>query len=492
MFPQLRTSQGEVRGDLPPVAFHNTLSGETEVFVPLMEGVVKMYNCGPTVYSKQHIGNLRSYVFADTLYRLLSYWGYSVKQVINITDVGHTVADADEGEDKMEMAARTTGKGTQEIAKEYTDLWFADLDALGIDRSHIIFSPATEYIQEQIVLIQTLEEKGYTYRGKKGVYFDTARFPGYGKLGNIALEGLQEGARVEADPEKHSPHDFFLWKFAESGVKREQEWESPWGVGFPGWHIECTAMIFRLLGKQIDIHTGGIDHIPVHHNNEIAQAEAASGKKYVNYWMHNAHAMVDGKKISKSLGNSVYLSDLADKGISPLALRYWYLTAHYRTQVNFTWEAVEGAAAALGRLKKMMAEWAAATENAPDAAVPDPTFMRDFLEIIAYDVDTPKALALVWVFVKNDAVSGAVKYATLLEADKLLGLDLAGAQKEIIKAPLTSTSHELPVAVRALIVQRDAARTNGDFARSDELRKEIAQHGYIVTDTPGGSQLSKA
>ena len=489
MFPQLRTSQGVVRQDLPPVAFHNTLSGETEVFVPLMEGVVKMYNCGPTVYSRQHIGNIRPYVFADTLYRILSYWGYEVKQVINITDVGHLASDADEGEDKMEAAAKKAGKPAQEIAKEYTDLWFADLDALGIDRSHIIFSPATEYIQEQIVLIQTLEEKGYTYRGEKGVYFDTTRFPGYGKLGNIALEGLQEGTRVEADPEKHSPHDFFLWKFAEPGVKREQEWESPWGVGFPGWHIECTAMIFRLLGKQIDIHTGGIDHIPVHHNNEIAQAEAASGKKYVDYWMHNAHAMVDGKKISKSLGNSVYLSDLANKGISPLALRYWYLTAHYRTQVNFTWEAVEGAAAALGRLKKMMAEWAPPAEEMP--ATPDPEFMRDFLELIAYDVDTPKALALVWVFVKNDAVSGAVKYATLLEADKLLGLDLAGVKKEVAKAPIAGNSSELPVAVRALIVQRDAARTAGDFARADELRKEIAQHGYIITDTPGGSQLSR-
>jgi len=489
MFSQLRTTQTvAVRRDLPPLSFHNTLSSKTEVFVPLSDNVVKMYNCGPTVYSLQHIGNLRAYLFADTLHRLLSYWGYEVKQVINITDVGHLASDADEGEDKIETAAKKTGRHAQDIVREYTDAWFADLDAFNIDRSKIIFSPATEYIQEQIALVLTLEEKGYTYSGTKGVYFDTSCFHDYGKLGNIALEGLKEGARVETDPEKRHPSDFFLWKFAETGVKREQEWESPWGVGFPGWHIECTAMIFRLLGKQIDIHTGGIDHIPVHHNNEIAQAEAVTGKQYVKYWMHCAHIMIDGKKISKSLGNSVYLSDIVKHDISPLALRYWFLTAHYRTQTNFTWEAVEGASTALSRLKSAIASFKPSEEEAPTQ---HPTFMRNFIEAISNDVDTPKAIALMWEFVKDDAISTPVKYATLLEADSLLGLDLANVLKVGEKAPLTGNSEELPKKIRTLVEKREVARAEGDFAGADVLREKISKQGYSIVDTPTGATLSK-
>ncbi len=488
MFLQSRTNlaTAAVRRNFPPLSFHNTLSDKTEVFESLSDNVVKMYNCGPTVYSRQHIGHLRAYLCADTLYRMLTYWGYEIKQVINITDVGHLVGDGDEGEDKIEMAAKKTGRHAQEIVREYTDAWFADLDAFNIDRSHITFSPATEYIHEQIILIQTLEEKGYTYTGTKGIYFDTSRFKDYGKLGNIALEGLQEGARVEADPDKHSPHDFFLWKFAEPGVKREQEWESPWGVGFPGWHIECTAMIFRLLGKQIDIHTGGIDHIPVHHNNEIAQAEAVTGKQYVKYWMHFAHVMIDGEKISKSLGNGIYLSDVSDHKISPLALRYWFMTAHYRTQMNFTWEAVEGAATALNRLKDTVAELKINSE--PDTQ-PHPTFMRNFLETISNDVDTPKAIALLWDFAKDSAVSAPVKYATLIETDKILGLDLENAQKTAEEVLFSADSDELPEKVRTLLTKRETARTEKDFALADKLRNEITQKGYTIIDTPEGAKL---
>lgn len=460
---------------------HNTLSGELEEF-KTSSRTVKMYNCGPTVYDRQHIGNLRPYVFADTLRRTLGVWSYKVDQVVNITDVGHLVSDADEGEDKMEKSAKASGRSAQEIAQEITAGWFEDLDALGIDRAQIRFPRATEYIREQVALVQTLFQKGYAYQTSDGIYFDTEKFAGYGKLGGIELSGQQAGARVEENKEKKNPHDFALWKLSPKGEKRQQEWDSPWGVGFPGWHLECTAMIFTLLGKQIDIHTGGIDHIPVHHNNEIAQAEALTRKTYARYWMHNEFITIEGKKVSKSLGNTVYLSQVADRGLSPRALRYLYLTAHYRSPINFTWEALEGADAALGRLRRLFLEL-------PPSNMPaDAAFMRDFHAALAHDLDTPRALARVWELVKDPGVSPAVKRVSLAQADKALGLGLGiqGPRAKLAVLP----QEALPTEVQQLVTEREQARQNKDFAAADTLRDSIEQLGYVVKDTPEGPRIS--
>ena len=331
----------------------NTLSGEKEEFVPIVPGLVTMYNCGPTVYNKVHIGNLRAYVFADTLRRVFEYNDYDVKQVINITDVGHLTDDedlSDRGEDKIEKSARAQGKSAQEIARAITKAFFNDLKSLNVEMDDITFPRATEYIKEQIAFIKTLEQKGYTYRTSDGIYFDTSLFKDYGKLGNIDIKGLQEGARIGKNSERKNITDFALWKFSKKDEKRQQEWDSPWGVGFPGWHIECSAMSRALLGAHFDVHTGGIDHIPIHHNNEIAQSVCATNKKFVNYWLHSAHLMLNGEKISKSLGNVLFLEDLHAKGFTSSMYRYWLLTAHYSTQVNFTWEALDAARTAFTNL----------------------------------------------------------------------------------------------------------------------------------------------
>ena len=455
---------------MPVLRLRNTLSGELEVFEPV-NGAVKMYNCGPTVYDRQHIGNLRGAVLANTLKRTLEAWGYKVSHVSNITDVGHLVSDADEGEDKMEAAAKKIGKHTQEIAEEITQLYFADLDELGIDRKVMRFPRAAQYIAEQIALVKTLLQKGYAYKISDGVYFDTSKSPGYGKLGGISLSGQQAGARVEENKEKKNPHDFALWKLSKQSEKREQEWQSPWGIGFPGWHLECTAIIFKLLGKQIDIHIGGEDLVPIHHNNEIAQAEAVTGKQFVRYWLHNAFITIEGKKVSKSLGNTIYLTQLADRGISPRALRYLYLTAHYRTPMNFTWDSAEGAGAALGRLSRAYLEMRAGKA--------DEVFLKEFYTAIANDLDTPKALAMVWENIKT------LNKATLAKADKILGLGLT----EVKPRSKLEVKKEIPEEVQKLVAEREAARSAKDFARSDALRSQIEAAGFEVKDTPDGPSL---
>jgi cysteinyl-tRNA synthetase len=465
--------------NLPELRVRNTLSGELEAFEPI-NGTVRMYNCGPTVYDRQHIGNLRPYVFADVLRRTLESWGYKVSQVINITDVGHLVSDADEGEDKMEKSAKARGKHAQDIAKEVTEWWFEDLDAIGVDRRRIQFPRATEYIGEQIALVKALMQKGYAYQIADGVYFDTAKFSGYGKLGGVSLSGQVAGARVEENKDKKSPHDFALWKFSKAGEQREQEWESPWGKGFPGWHLECTAMIFKLLGKQIDIHTGGVDHIPVHHNNEIAQAESVTGKQYVRYWMHNEFITIEGKKVSKSLGNTIYLSQLVDRGLSARSLRYLYLTAHYRSPMNFTWESIEGADQAFKRLTRSYLEM-------PKGGTADEGFLKDFYAALANDLDTPAALARVWELMKDQNVSPADKKASLAEADKVLGLGLAAARPQSKLA----VKQEIPEEVVKLLSERETARQNKDFAKADELRGQIEAAGFELKDTPEGPVVSK-
>ncbi len=470
---------GTLQAGLPPLQLHNTLSGKLEVFTSLVPGQVKMYNCGPTAYDRQTVGNLLPPVIFNVLRNTLEYWGYEVRQVNNITDVGHLTSDADEGEDKMSRGLAREGvpltlENMRLLAEKYAAAYFEDIQALGIPLEKIAFPRASDYIPEDVALVETLVEKGYAYVAADGVYFDVSRFPSYGKLGAIDLAGLREGARTGTHAGKHTPFDFALWKF-----DPHVGWESPWGRGFPGWHIECSAMIFKLLGRQIDIHTGGIEHIPVHHNNEIAQAEAASGKKFVQYWLHNSHITIEGAKISKSQGNVAYLSDITNRGLSAPSLRYWFLTAHYRTQANFTWDALEGAAAALRRLTKIFQE----LPPAPDA-LPDPPFMHEFLGHIANDLDTPQALARIWDLVRNQTLPPEVKRASLLEADAILGLKFAAMPVEAY-IPL----EEVPEHIQTLLEQRERARAEKDYSASDAIRDRLKSAGFDVSDTPDGQKL---
>jgi cysteinyl-tRNA synthetase len=486
----VEVTMNQVKNKKKPIILQNTLTGKKEEFTPRKENVVTMYNCGPTVYNYAHIGNLRAYVFADTLKRMFAYNGYDIKQVINITDVGHLTSDADEGEDKIETGAKREGLKVKNIIKRYTDAFMDDMEKLNIDIAKINFPKATEHIPEQIAFIQTLDEKGYTYKTSDGIYFDTSLRPDYGKLGNIDTKGLKEGARVEENKEKKNPADFALWKFSKPDEKREQEWDSPWGVGFPGWHIECSAMSMKHLGKQIDVHTGGIDHIPIHHNNEIAQTESVTGKQFVNYWMHHEHVMIEGQKIAKSTGNTVLLRNVIDRGFSPLSLRYWFLTAHYRTQSNFTWEALEGAQTALFKLHKHFVE----DYGAKDGAV-NKEYENKFHEFVNDDLDIPKAIALMWDLVKDDTVPKEDKRSTLLAFDKVLGLGLDHSNKKLVT--LLSGRGEkleigkLPKTIKKLVDEREEARKNKDFEKADELRDKLKEKGYEIEDREGGPEVTK-
>ncbi len=472
--------------NLPTLKFYNTLSGLVDEFEPLGGRAVKMYNCGPTVYDRQHIGNMFSVVLGNTIRRTLEAWGYKVNQVINITDFGHLSSDADDGDDKMTIGLKREGlaptlANMRKLAEKYTELYLEDIALLGVPVAKITFPRASDYIPEQVALIKTLMQKGYAYETSDSVYYDISRFKDYGKLGNIKLDTLQEGARVEVNKEKRNPQDFVLWKF-----DKKIGWQSPWGKGFPGWHIECTAMIFKLLGKQIDIHTGGIEHIPIHHNNEIAQAEAATGKPFVKYWLHNAHITVEGKKISKSLGNTVYLHNIVDKGYNPRALRYWFLTGHYRTPMNFTWEAIEGADQALKRLTRAYLE---AEINSSDERLVTrrrserEEFMKAFYTAIANDLGTAQALALVWDNLKT------LDQATLKKVDRVLGLGFS-EERETSKLAVLKGS-DLPEEIQNALDEREAARKNKDFARADELRKQVEEAGYVLKDTPDGPKVTR-
>ncbi|MEK7612882.1 MAG: cysteine--tRNA ligase [Patescibacteria group bacterium] len=460
--------------NLPSLRFKNTLSGNLEEFSPL-NTIVKLYSCGPTAYDEQHIGNLFPPVVANVLRRALEVWGYHTQEVNNITDFGH-ISEDEASEDKMTKGLQREGKALtlknmRALAEKYAELFFADLPPLGINTKKVSYPRASDFIDEQIALIQTLEQKSFAYRTSDGVYFDVLKFEGYGRLGGIDLSSLKAGARVEENPEKRSPYDFALWK-------RDQKlgWKSPWGLGFPGWHTECVAMIFKLLGKQIDIHMGGSDLIPIHHNNEIAQAEAATGKQFVRYWIHNAHITVEGKKISKSIGNTIYLHNLVDRGIAPRSLRYWFLTGHYRTPMNFTWEAIDGANIALKRLSRIF------YEELPKGGAPDQKFLEKFYATIADDLNTPQALALVWELVKDASVSPADKRASIAHADKILGLLEVRAQKEVTV---------LPEEVKRLATEREAARLGKNYAKADTLRKQIETLGFELTDTPEGPKITK-
>ncbi len=481
---QKEPNKHEPRGS---VVLFNTKTKKKELFGALTPPKVRMYNCGPTVYAGAHIGNLRSYVFADTLRRTLIEAGFEVDQVINITDVGHLTSNGDEGADKMEEGAKLAGLQTQAIAAKYTAQFLDDITSLNIEAEDVSFPRATDHIPEQIALIKTLEEKGYTYKTNDGIYFDSSLFKHYGALGGIDLQGLKEGARVEKNIEKKHPTDFALWKFSPADSKRQQEWPSPWGIGFPGWHIECSAMSMKYLGPTLDIHTGGIDHIPIHHNNEIAQSEAATGRTYARFWMHNEHLMIEGRKISKSLGNTVALSQIKDKNISPLAYRYFLLTGHYRTQMNFTWEALEGSSVALFRLRKYFVEKLSSSKG----GTPDEKILAEFRERMNDDLDSPRAISLLWETVKNEKLKPNVKRETLLVMDKWLGLGLLESNDIIEDMQLyDDTDPSLPEEIRDLLLKRMTARKNKNWTEADQFRASLNEKGYEVTDTDKTQRVS--
>lgn len=469
----------------------DTLTNEKRVFsLPDYKNTVRMYNCGPTVYGPQHIGNLSMFVFTDILRRVLEYNGFKVKQVINFTDFGHLTSDADEGEDKMTKGLHrekmpVTLENMKRLGEKYASAFLADIRSLNIDTNSIIFPRASDYIDAQIAMIKTLEEKGYTYRGMGGVYFNTAKFPDYGKLGNINVENLKEGARIGVISEKQNPTDFLLWKSNE-----KIGWDSPWGKGFPGWHIECSAMIRAVLGEQIDIHTGGIEHIPVHHNNEIAQSESATGKKpLARFWLHREHIKIEGTKIAKSEGNTIYLSDVVQRGYHPLALRYLFLTAHYRTPSHFSWDTLEASQKAMLRLRSFV-------EEADEGGAVPQDFRARWHERFNDDLDTPGALATVWEMTKDGSLSPSEIRAGILDADRVFGLgfEKKDPYAEKVREELYGKEillEDLAENIRSIIKKRELARDKKDWQRADALRKKLRDEGYEVEDRPEGPRIIK-
>lgn len=459
------------------IKFYNTLSREKEEFKPVGKEVT-MYSCGPTVYSYAHIGNLRTYVFMDEVRRVLRYNGYKLKGVMNITDVGHLLSDGDEGEDKMEKASREQKKTPWEIADYYTGVFMKDIALLNIGKPEII-AKATDHISDMIEYVEKLVEKGYGYETSDGIYFDIGKFPGYGKLSRLNLDDQIAGARVEVNTEKRHPADFALWKKA--APEHIMQWQSPWGMGYPGWHIECSTMSRKYLGSLIDIHTGGVDHIPVHHENEIAQSESLEGAKTVNTWMHGEFMLVDGGKMSKSLGNTYTLAQLAEKGYEPLSFRYFCLNTHYRKKLNFTFEGMDAAQTAYRRLL------AALYEHKNSAATTDPEkierYKNGFTDAVNDDVNLPMAMGVLWTMVKEPASVDV--YNTALEFDKVLGLGLDKARPE------EKPEVEVPAEIRDIAEQRKAARAAKNWAESDRLRDVLAEKGYAVIDSKDGYKLEK-
>lgn len=449
----------------------NTLSRKVEEFKPINPPNVGMYACGPTVYDFQHIGHMRRYVGDDILVRTLKYNGFDVKHVMNITDVGHLTSDADTGEDKMEKGALEQKLSVWDLAKKFEKQFFQSMDALNIVRPKVVVH-ATDAIEDQIELVKILEEKGFTYKTPDGIYFDSSKFKKYGELTGQSSKDLKAGVRVDMGEKKH-PTDFALWKFS-GEAKRQMEWNSPWGKGFPGWHIECSAMSMKALGPTFDIHTGGIDHIPVHHTNEIAQSEAASGKKFVNYWIHHAFLLVEGQKMSKSLGNYITVQDIEKKGFDPLVLRYLYLQTHYKQEMNFTWDALEGAKKGLDRLRLVISEY-----EQPKIGCAE--FEERFEAAINNDLNMPEALAIVWELVHSD-YPGHAKAESLLKFDKVLGFNLAQIKRSALKVH----NEGIPGDIQELVEEREKLRKEKRFHLADQMRNKIKKLGYEVHDIEDG------
>ena len=451
------------------IFLYNTLTRKLEAFHPIKPKQVSMYACGPTVYWFAHIGNLRAYVFSDVLRRTLRADGFDVTLIMNITDVGHLTDDADNGEDKMLVAMRREGKTAYEIAKFYEKAFYRDLERLNIEPA-TKFVRATDHIDDQVKMIQQIEKNGFTYQTSDGVYFDTSKLEDYGRLSGQKLEDKKAGARIEVGEKRHAA-DFALWKFSPVDSKREMEWKSPWGVGFPGWHIECSAMSRKYLGVPFDIHTGGIDHIPVHHENELAQTEAADGVLEANTWMHSEFVTVDGGKMSKSLGNIYTIDDLVKRGYDPIAYRYFALGAHYRTKLNFTFEALEAAQNAFSRLRETVRTW-----DAP-GKIGCAEYEKKFAEAMDDDLNTPKALAVVWDLVSDANLSTSAKATTLLRFNKVLGLGLEAFVGKLVA---------VPDEILSIVEAREQARTKKELKESDRLRDEMQANGFLVEDTPHG------
>ena len=481
------------------IFLHNTLTGKKEIFKPLRSDEVGVYSCGPTVYWNQHIGHMYAYVQWDCLVRSLNYLGHKTKWVMNLTDVGHLTSDEDLGEDKMEKGAAREGLSVWQIADKYIAQFRESLALLNIKTPDILCR-ATEHIPDQIELIKKIEKNGFAYTTKTGLVFDTDKFPGYAEFAHLHLEKQDAGNRVTVDEEKKKPWDFLLW--ITNQPNHIMKWESPWGVGFPGWHIECTAMSAKYLGERFDIHTGGKEHIPIHHTNEIAQAYGAFGHQTANYWLHNEWMLFAGEKISKSLGNSILVSDLVAKGFDPLSLRYLIMTTHYKTGLNFTWESLEAAQKAYFKLCDFV-QSIAEKISTPEMSESDTTqseiftkYKQQFSESIADDLNLAKGIGLIWQIIKAKDIYDKIKLALILDFDKVLGLKLdqakprqnATSAKEILNDPAISAEER---KVAELVSARDNARSEKNWPLSDQLRAEIESFGFEVSDTPTGTKITR-
>ena len=456
---------------------HNSLTNKIEDFKPLNPDIVTMYACGPTVYDYVQIGNWRTYTLGDFIYRILKFSDYKVKYIMNLTDVGHltgdNLGDADIGDDRIEIAAEKEGRSARDISNFYIDDFLRGYDKLNLLKP-AKFTRATDYIQDQINLIKELEKNGYTYKTSDGIYFDTSRFKRYGQLSNQTEESIREGARVEPNPEKKHPSDFALWKFSPTDKIRWQEWDSPWGVGFPGWHIECSAMSMKELGETLDIHIGGEDLRTIHHQNEIAQSESVTGEKFVEYWVHGAFLLVDGGRMGKSLGNAYTIEDLETKNFDPISLRYFYMTAHYRSPLNFTWEALQNVQNSLKKLYDIVGGY----KESKDAQI-DERYLEKFTDSINDDINMPRAIAVLWEMLKAD-IDESVKITTLLRIDEVLGLNIENY-----------VGFEIPKKILDLVRVRQEYRKAGIWDKADYIRKEIAQLGYIVEDNGNGYKIKR-
>jgi cysteinyl-tRNA synthetase len=495
----------------------NTLGREMQDFVPITPGYVGFYGCGPTVYNYAHIGNLRAYVFLDTLDRTLTYLGYDKKHVMNITDIGHLTGDADAGEDKMLKTAQEKHESVLEVAKFYTDAFFKDLDALNIIRPDVVCK-ATDHVQEMIELIKRIEANGHTYMAGGNLYYDVTTFPHYGDLANININDLKAGARIEVDQNKRSPYDFVLWFTKSKFENQALTWESPWGRGYPGWHIECSAMSMKYLGEHFDIHTGGIDHIPIHHTNEIAQSEGATGKKWVNYWLHNEFLVIaknkeaadagEGAKMSKSSGNFLTLQTLIDKGYDALDYRFFLLGGHYRKQIYFSYDAMDSAkqarAALVQRIAKLADNAAALSlgktyakgeaANVSGLSAKAQQYLSDFRAALENDLSTPVAMSQLQSAVKDTSLEPKEALEVIRRMDSVVGLRLMDSAAKLLESKATAssagtTAHEgdpEAAAIDALVAERTAAKKAKNFARADEIRKTLADKGITITDSPTG------
>lgn len=463
------------------ITLFNTLTRKKEVFKPIVAGSVSLYTCGPTVYNFAHIGNLRTYLFEDILKRVLLFNGLSVRHVMNITDVGHLTNDSDSGEEKMELASKRENKSAWQIAEMYTKAFQSDLERLHILPPNI-WCKATDHIKDQIELVQKLEKKGFTYSiPNDGIYYDTSKFKDYGKMAKLDIEGLKAGARIELAEGKRNVTDFALWKFSPKGEKRQMEWDSPWGIGFPGWHIECSAMSMAHLGDHFDIHCGGIDHIPIHHTNEIAQTEAITGKKWVNVWMHGEFLLLDKGKMAKTGDHFITLQSLLDKGYDALDYRYFVLGAHYRSKLNFSWESLDAAKIAWGKLKERVKAFR--TSHTTKSSASFEKHKKEFADAINDDLNMPIALSVMWAVVKDETLGSHERLQLLEDFDRVLGFGLKDIATEQA-APLESH-------LKALVDERAVARKKKDFARADELRKRLLEQGILVEDSADGQRWKR-